>query len=107
MYHFTEFTYFFIGKTPLGDSKGGGSNGQQISQQNVNPNGRNGQACCCAAGNFCPNPRDFEDGGFVSTYKIITSYINWYYHMFTRVRPFRIKPTVSFGSISHLIFLTF
>merc|ERR1712012_1310393 len=51
--------------TSLGDSKGGGSNGQQISQQNVNPNGRNGQACCCAAGNFCPNPRDFEDGGFL------------------------------------------
>ena len=76
MHYFTEFTYFSIGKTPLGDSNGGGSNGQQISQQNVNPNGRNGQACCCAAGNFCPNPRDFEDGGFVST-KQSPTLSNW------------------------------
>jgi len=56
-----------LGLNPLGNSQNsqnsaftnqGGSNsgGEQ-------PAGRTGNSCCCAPGNFCPNPRDYNGGG--------------------------------------------
>ena len=65
----TNSFFLYLGKTPLGDPipcDNGNSNGNS-NGGSVNPNARDGQSCCCAGGNFCPNPSDFGgDSGFVS-----------------------------------------